>query len=302
MKFELRHLRAFVVLAEELHFGRAAERLRIAQPALSQQIQRLEADLGVILLVRDRRGTALSPAGQAFLPEAIRTLEQAAIAETTAWRAHKGECGRLRVGCYAPSSAGPFLETLAGFQLRSPEVELMLQGLRPGSQTAPLLEDRIDIALMTVLGEVRPPGEVTARPLWRDPLVAALPKGHRLAASSQIAPEDLAQESFAVMPRGRCGEWFEEIIALCRRAGFSPRITHQLSEISDQLGLVAAGLRVALVPRPSRSPLPGEVVYVPLAGTRLEVSRCAAWRSDDSSPVVARIREALEVTFPVAFS
>src|SRR5687768_9618472 len=124
MKFELRHLEAFVAVAEELHFGRAASRLHVAQPALSQQILRLESALGVGLLVREKRRTALSDAGRLFLLEARRTLDQARAAESVAERARHGELGRLRVGYHPTASSQPFLAALAAFERVSPEVEL----------------------------------------------------------------------------------------------------------------------------------------------------------------------------------
>ncbi|MBF9135104.1 LysR family transcriptional regulator [Plantactinospora sp. S1510] len=296
MNFELRQLEAFVAVAEELHFGRAASRLHIAQPALSQQILRLEATLGADLLVRQRRRTALSEAGRLFLVEARRTLHQARVAQTVAERAQRGELGRLRIGYTPTASSQHFLRMLGEFQRAVPEVDLSLSELPIGSIAAPLRDDLVDVAFVVTLGQFDCAwlgDDVELRQLSCEAFVAAVPAGHRLADRAGIDVADLADETFAFLARDLCPHWFEMVTGVCRTAGFTPRLVHQAGEVGTQLTLVAAGLGVALVQESARMLRADGIAYLPIRHSVPRVSSGVVWRAGDASPVLGRFRAAL---------
>ncbi|MDH2427556.1 LysR substrate-binding domain-containing protein [Sphaerisporangium sp. TRM90804] len=293
MNFDLRHLEGFVAVAEELHFGRAAERLRIAQPALSQQIQRLEASLGVELLVRERRRTRLSDVGELFLVEARRTLAQAETARSVARRAQRGELGRLRVGYTPSTSSGAFLAMLAGFRERYSDVQVELSELAQGGRSQPLDDDVVDVAFVARLGLFPCSPGLGSRELSVEPFVAALRADHPLAARPTLDLAELSDEGFVVLEPQGCAEWHETLNEMCRLAGFAPHIAHQVGELSTQLMIVAAGLGVALVPASTRA-LRGEgVSFVPLTGPTTQITSAVLWRSNDRSPVLRRFIECL---------
>jgi DNA-binding transcriptional LysR family regulator len=288
MKFELRHLEAFVAVAEELHFGRAASRLHVAQPALSQQILRLEAALGVDLLVRERRRTALSDAGRMFLVEARRTLDQARAAESVAERARRGELGRLRVGFHPTASSQPFLAALAAFEQVAPEVELSLRELPMGTLGQPLQDDLVDIAFLSTLGvaDCRQPA-LTVRTLSTERFVVAVPPGHPVS-STEVDLADLDGQTLVMLGREVCAFWHDGLAAMCERGGFTPRAVRYAGELGTQLTLVAAGLGVALVQESTRMVRADGLTYVGVRDADQPVISTAMWREGDPSPVLAR--------------
>jgi len=296
MNFELRQLEAFVAVAEELHFGRAAARLHVAQPALSQQILRLEASLGADLLVRQRRRTALSEAGRLFLVEARRTLDQARTAQTVARRAQRGDLGRLRIGYTPTASSQQFLHTLGEFQRTAPEVDLSLSELPIGAIAGPLRDDLVDVAFVVTLGQFDRAWlgtDIALREVSCERFVAALPAGHRLAGNAEVDLADLAEEPFAFLSRDLCPHWYEMVLGVCQRAGFTPRPVHRAGEVGTQLTLVAAGLGVALVQESARMLRGDGIAYLPIRQSVPRVSSGVAWRIDDTSPVLRRFRATL---------
>ncbi|GAA3384038.1 LysR substrate-binding domain-containing protein [Cryptosporangium minutisporangium] len=294
MKFDLRHLEAFVAVADELHFGRAAARLRIAQPALSQQILRLEAALGVDLLVRERRRTALSPVGELFLVEARRTLEQARATEVIAERARRGHVGRLRVGYHPTASSQPFLTALAAFEREAPDVELSLRELPMGVLGQPLRDDVVDVAFLSTLGAVDcGPTELRMRTLSTEPFVVATPAGDALASGSDVALAALGERTLVLLERTVCEYWHDDLVAMCGRGGYAPGAVRYTGELGTQLTLVAAGLGIALVQESTRLLRSDGLAYVPLADADRTVVSAAMWRADDTSPVLARFLELL---------
>src|SRR5215207_4822370 len=193
---ELRHLRYFVAVAEELHFGRAAERLRIAQPPLSRQIRDLEREIGAPLFERVPRGVELTPAGSAFLPEARLTLAQAERAQRTAQRAARGETGRLRVGFVeAATYSGILPDVLGFFRMHLPDIGISLLEMDPVEQAEAFRDGRIDLGMLH-----SPPADadrwLRVEPVYSDALVAALPNGHALAGRSRLTLGTLAAEAF----------------------------------------------------------------------------------------------------------
>lgn len=297
MKFELRHLEAFVAVAEELHFGRAADRLRIAQPALSQQILRLESALGVDLLVRQRRRTALSEAGRLFLAEARSTLAQARTAESVAQRAHRGELGRLRVGYNPTASSQPFLSAIASFERSLPDVDVSLQELPMGTLAKPLLDGTVDVAFVISLGELDCQAhdvELRQRVLSSEGFVAALAPAHPLAARPQIDLGELSGDTFVFLSRDVCRFWYDQLVGLCERTGFTPREIRQVGELGTQLTLVAAGLGVALVQQSTRLVRTDGIAYLPIHQPATpRISSTVVWRADNLSPALGRFLDHL---------
>jgi DNA-binding transcriptional LysR family regulator len=289
MKFDLRHLESFVAVAEELHFGRAAARLHVAQPALSQQILRLESVLGVDLLVRERRRTALSDVGRLFLTEARRTLEQARAAESVAERARRGELGRLRVGYHPTASSQPFLTALSAFERVVPDVELSLRELPMGVLGQPLHDDVVDVAFLSTLGNVdcgQP--QLRMRTLSTERFIVAAPAGHTLSTRAEVALRDLGGETLVMLGRDVCAFWHDDLMSMCGRGGYTPRSIRYAGELGTQLTLVAAGLGLALVQESSRMVRTEGLDYIPIRDADRPVISAAMWRATDTSPVLTR--------------
>jgi DNA-binding transcriptional LysR family regulator len=279
---ELRHLRYFVAVAEELHFSRAAVRLRIAQPALSQQIRRLEQDLGVALFNRTKRRVELTPAGRALLEEGGRVLAQAERAARTAQRAARGEIGPLAIG-FVPSADLDILpRILRVWRARFPDVEIVLHALLPAAQVEALRDGRIQI------GFVRMPIEqsgLVVESIQREPLLAALPQRHRFARAERVRLGDLARDTMILFPRDIAPGYYDIYMGACRRAGFTPRVLHPGS-MQTNLALVSAGLGVTLMPASIRSLRRAGVVYRALAPPVPHVEMAVAYRPDHRSAVL----------------
>lgn len=258
---ELRHLRYFIAVAEELHFGRAAERLGISQPPLSQQIQALEEEIGARLFERTNRRVELTDAGRLFLDESRQVLAQVDKAVLLARRAHLGELGELKIGF---TSSAPFTSTIPSsihaFRKAYPDVHLDLQEMSSRQVLKALLEESLQV------GVIRPlalPDAVHWVELFREPLVAVLRADHPLAAGSEdgLAIAALAEEPFVFFPRSYGTGLYDQVIALTRQAGFSPRIAQEASEAMTIIGLVSAGLGVSILPASFRRTRVDGVVY-----------------------------------------
>lgn len=285
---ELRHLRYFVAVAEELHFGRAAERLRIAQPPLSRQIRDLEREVGTPLFERGARGVTLTPAGHAFLPEARLVLAQAERAQRTALRAAQGETGRLRVGFVeAATHSGILPDVLGFFRMHLPEIGLSLFEMDSLQQAEAFRDGRIDVGILH-----SPPADAErwlhVEPVYADPMVAAFPGSHRLAGRARVSLADLAAEPWVMFPRPVGPLLHDEIIARCRAAGFSPRVAQEAVTWHTIAGLVAAGVGIALVPRSLARHARPLVSYKPVRGLAVELPMAAAWKRGTRSPVRER--------------
>jgi len=262
MNIELRHLRYFIAVAEELHFGRAAERLRISQPPLSQQIQQLEQILSAQLFTRTNRSVQLTPAGAVFLDDARAVLLQVEQAAHRAARIHGGQQGELRIGF---TSSAPFTglvsDALYQFRQRWPEVHIHMQENNTRQQLIPLHEGRLDLGVMrnTAL-----PPDLQHRVLLREPLCAVVHRAHALAGATTLAIQALAAEPFVFFdPQGGTA-LHGEILALLHRYQIAPFITQEVGEAMTILGLVATGLGVSILPASfARARLP-EVVWIPL--------------------------------------
>jgi len=282
VKMELRHLRYFIAVAEALHFRRAAEHLSIAQPALSQQIQQLERELGVRLLERTQRRVSLTDAGAVFLERARLTLQEANEAVRLARLAGRGEIGHLGVGAVTSALYGVFPEVVRVFRQRHREVHLTLHELPGNEQTRALRDGRIQVSFL------RPPVDETdieVRTITREPWVVALPKAHRLARRRRVPLKVLAGEAFVSFPRDLAPVLYDQLISMCQRAGFSPDIVQE-AQMQTIVSLVAAGIGVALVPATLQNLSRRGLVYRPLAGTVAKLQLAVAWRRDNRSPLL----------------
>lgn len=282
---ELRHLRYFEAVAEELHFARASERLNIAAPTLTQQIQALERDLGVVLFRRSRRGVSLTEAGRRFLDEARKTLHQAEQATQVARQTARGEIGRLEIGYVTSASClGLVPRFLAEFRRLNPYVDLQVHRMETVRQLAALDQGDIDI------GFLRPPTRypigLTGTLVWRHPFVVALPKDHPLVKEKRIRVSTLAGEpliaSSVELELGFGGQ----IQEIATEGKFTPRIVGRAPDILTILTLVSAGFGVAFVPESFRAvAIPG-VVYRNLANPQTNALLAAARRRDNAAPAV----------------
>jgi DNA-binding transcriptional LysR family regulator len=286
---ELKHLRAFVAVAEERHFGRAAERLHIAQPPLSQQIRRLEASLGVQLLQRTTRRVELTPAGALLLPRARKLLGDAGDAVQDAQRAARGEIGRLAVG-FTGSATYALLPALA-MLLRDglPGVELELRGemLTP-AQVDGLANGTLDMGLL------RPPvrrADLRVEVVRKEPLVAVLPESHRLARVAQVPVDELAHEPFVAYPSHFRSVLHDAVEDVCAAHGFAPTVAFEVAETATLVSFVAAGFGISLVPDSVTKMTVTGAVYRRLAGPPTEVELAIAWRTGNDDPVLARALE-----------
>lgn len=280
---ELRTLRYFVTVAEELHFGRAARRLAITQPPLSLAIRGLEDELGVTLFARTRRRVALTHAGTTFLEQARAILARAAEAVQLVQAADRGEIGRLTIGYMSASVFTLLPAVLREFAARHPGVRLDLRELTLPQQIAALRAGDIHA------GFVRPPvtdAELASAPLLEEPLRVALPAGHPLAGAGRIRAARLAGEPFVMFQRSPGLVLHDLVLAFCLRQGFAPRVAQEASQTHAVVGLVSAGIGVALVPASAQALRLRGVEFRPLAEKSPPVGTCLAWRRDDTSPVL----------------
>ena len=264
---ELRHLRYFVAVAEERHITRAAERLGIQQPPLSQQIRALERELEVQLLRRLPRGVELTAAGEAFLVEARAVLGRVEEAGDAARRAARGETGRVGIGFTSSASFHPLVpRTIRAFRDEHPRVGLSLEESGTGELVEAIRASRIDAAF--VRSPIAAAPDIAVQSLLTEPMVAVLPAGHRLAAAAEAPPvrlDALAAETFILYRRPLGPGLYDAIIAACQRAGFSPQIGQEAPRMLATLSLVAAGLGVTVVPQSMRRLDAEGVIYRALA-------------------------------------
>jgi DNA-binding transcriptional LysR family regulator len=289
-----RLLSQFIAVAEELHFGRAAARLHMAQPPLSQAIKHLEELVGVQLLARSKHSVVLTRAGRAFLDDARELLKQGQRAIDTARRASKGLTGRVTIGFSWSVSYELLPRILHDFRIQFPAIHVDLCELVSVEQIVSLHAGKID------LGIVRLPlsnaADINMRVIDVERLIAVLPRDHRLAASPSLRLESLAEEPFMIFPPDRSPGLHAKVLMACEEAGFSPRIALEARQIAGMASLVAAGIGVMLLPAQVRScPHPG-VVYKDLDNDseHLELKIAAAWHPDNVSAGVHSMLSVLD--------
>lgn len=283
-RLDLRLLDYFIAVAEELHFGRAAQRLHIAQPSLSQQIRRFELQLGVTLLDRTSRQVQLTAAGEALLREGRRTLEQA---QRTIHAAQTAGRERLTVGFYGSAASQALTSVLQAFEREQPQIDVVLRELEL-SHVAEILESRVDVAFTRLRpGESRLEVEV----IDHQPRVAALPSGHRLGGQERIALSDLRGEPFITQPESHNPGWRAQWLAEQARHGLSGQVGAEATSIQEILTLIAAGRGVCLVPSAvARHYARDDVTYVPVKDAEPAVVSLA-WRQGAVIPALAAFIE-----------
>jgi DNA-binding transcriptional LysR family regulator len=293
---ELRHLRYFVAVAEEGHITRAAQRLGIQQPPLSQQIRALEAELNVQLFRRKPRGVELTEAGQALFAEAQAILQQVEHAVTAARRTARGEAGRIGLGFTSSASFHPFVpQAIRDYRETHPLVALNLEESGTGELVEALLAERLDAAFVrSPIGTSAggPAEGIAVHSVLEEEMVAALPAGHPLTAGSakgKLALAALAGERFILYRRPLGPGLYDAIIAACQRAGYSPTIGQEAPRMLATLSLVAAGLGVTLVPHSMRRLRVHGVIYRSLDGDAgLVAPLNLAYRRTESSAAAQR--------------
>lgn len=299
MNIELRHLRYFVAVAEELHFGRAAARLNISQPPLSQQIQILEQQIGARLFARTNRSVSMTAAGKQFLADARQILMQVEEAAARAARLHHGETGELRIGF---TSSAPFIQavsdTLSRFRRQYPDVHLQTRESNTREQIAPLNEGALDLGLMR---KTQLPDTLDWQVILREPLLAMVPRDHRLAQCDAVTLAELVQEPLVFFdPRVGTG-LYDDILGLLRPYG-APIITQEVGEAMTIIGLVSAGLGVSILPASFKKVQLNEMRWLPIADEEAVSEMWLVWsRHHEQTQAAQRFREQLLAAARVDF-
>jgi len=287
MNIELRQLRYFATVAEELHFGRAARRLHMTQPPLSQTIMALEEMLGAPLFERNRRGVALTAAGEALLPEARRLLEQSAGLAELVRRAATGASGRLSLAFVSSADYSVLPPTLRAYRAEYPQVEITLKEATSDLQLDDLLEGRVDAGLLIPPLPDRARQELDYLPVLSEPLVLAAPAGLPALARARAADlRKLAGIPLIIFPRHISPGLYDAILSVFREAGITAEVGQEAIQMQTIVSLVSAGMGIALVPQSvSNLRRPG-VEYLPLVQSTPLVETGLAWRCDNASPVL----------------
>ncbi len=273
---EFRHLRYFLVLAEELHFGRAARRLSISQPPLSLNIQQLEASVGAVLLIRNSKSVLLTAAGRAFVPAARALLGQAAQAANLARNVGRGMAGSLSIGFAGTMLYSGLPEILASFQVRHPLLRVMLKEMSSSEQLIELTHDRLDLGFVHT---TRVPPELSQILVASQAFVCCVPAGHALADKTRVSLALLEGEPFAVVSRAVSPDYHDRIVQTCLDAGFYPEIRYELQHWLSVVSLVSRGMGVALVPEALQLSGVAGAVFVPLALASLDLQVAGATSS-----------------------
>lgn len=282
---ELRHLRYFIAVAEELNFSRAAAKLGMSQPPLSQQVRQLERELGVELFRRVPRGVQLTRHGEVLWTAARRLTHDVQRFRALAEQLQEGKEGVLRLGVVGTALLGCLPSLMRHARAEMPRVSFQLEEIESGDQGAAFLEHRIDV------GVLRPPvaaEDLRYLELHREPLVAAISSDHRLAGAGSIWAQDLRGDPFVLFPRRLGTGLYDSVVEVCLHGGFVPNIVHETERMQTVVGLVAAGEGVSIVPQcVTRLNLPG-IEYPELKNCSVTSLLSLAWRADSRSPVLDR--------------
>lgn len=297
MNIELRQLRHFVAVAEEMHFGRAAQRLHMTQPPLSQSIQALEALLGAALFARTSRSVTLTPAGVALLPHARQLLQNVLALPDLAQRAAAGESGRLSLAFVSTADYSVLPSFLQQFRAAYPQVQIELLEATSDLQLEALEKGDIDVGLLIPPLPDRMKDVLSYRTVLSEPLVLAAPEdAAALQTAGPLPLRAVADMPLIIFPRRIAPAFHDAILGCFRDAGLAPRIGQEAIQMQTIVGLVSAGMGIALVPQSvSNLKRPG-VAYRSLAGTTAQIETGLAWRRDNPSPVLHAFLELLEKT------
>lgn len=287
----MRHLWLFLVVAEEQHFGRAAKRLGMSQPPVTEQIQILEASLKVKLFERSSRGTQLTAAGAAILPVVRKLAEYMQQLELAVREAAAGQIGMLTIGSIATSMFDVLPNVIDGFRKSHPGVTVAVKEIDSVDAVPMLRSGEIDLALARL--DVTGDDEIVTAPLKEDRLAVALPKDHPAAALPRVRLATLAEENFIIFAREVSPDYFDSLTAACRANDFTPRIVHMVRTVASQVAFVGCGQGVALVPASMRKLAPENVVIKPLKETVRVVTAAVAWNRSRPNILADEFRVAL---------
>ena len=291
---KLRQLQFFIAVAEELSFSRAAIKLHVAQPSLSTQIKVLEEEVGARLFERDKRHVSLTPAGRRFQQRAISVLSMADSAKSEARSTARGQLGTIALGYTALSMFSTALpHAIRQFRRREPNVVMTLRELTSLEQLHELGERTLDVGVLRKV-DVDAPKGITIVEWYRTPLVAAIPRDHPRAASDLLSLNDLKNESFIMYPRGAGTGIYWQVIDLCTAAGFRPRVVREVIESSTIIGLVAAGVGIAIVPADMNCIQFSGVVYRRITDTGAYTALHLAQRGADVNEHLVSLRTVLQ--------
>lgn len=287
----IRHLWLFLAVAEERNFGRAAKRLGMSQPPLTEQIQTLEQALKVKLFDRSRRGTTLTPAGAAILPAVKKFAGQLERLELAVREAAAGQRSVLTIGAITSAMVDVLPPLIKQLKVSHPDVTVSIKEIDSVEAIPALDAGDIDLAFARLEGDLGP--GIGSIPLCADQLAVALPREHRLASQSRIRLATLAVEDFVMFFRRVSPSYFDSLVAACHDAGFSPRIVHEVSSVASQVAFVGCGQGIALVPSSIGKLAPGSVVVHPLVENVRVATNTMAWRATRTNPFVEAVISAV---------
>lgn len=286
---ENRHLRYFLEVARTLHITRASERLHIAQPALTQNIQQLEQELGVQLFERKGRRITLTEAGRVFEREAEHSLRVFLGAQLAAQRAVRGEVGRVILGFQSTAGLTVIPQLLKRLGSNYPEIEVTLREMGTSAQRKALRQGEIDVAIMYVV----PDDEFSHHELTPDSLVIAIPESHPLAGRDSIALRELSEDRF-VLPAAEVADvLYHSVLAECADSGFQPKHVQEVSTAQTAMGLVSAGFGISVLPAAVQVLPRKGVVLRPIRNSRLQVQLALLWPGNHPSPIIPKLIECL---------
>lgn len=288
---DLRQIRQFIAVAEELHFGRAAERLNMTQPPLSQAIQALEADLGVQLLARTKRSVALTPVGKQWLDHARKVLADATALQATARRLAAGELGELRLAFVSTADYSVLPNLVARFRDAVPDVKVTLREATSDIQIAALLSGEIDAGMIIAPESASFPSALSYRPLLREPLVAVVPESWITErrdgfAEATLSPDVLVASPLILFPRRSAPAFHDIVWNYYSERGARPMVHQEAIQMQTIIGLVAAGMGAALVPRSLTNLHRKGAHFLELDGIPPEIETGLVWRSNDDMPTL----------------
>lgn len=288
----IRHLWLFLAVAEEQHFGRAAKRLGMSQPPLTDQIQTLEQALKVKLFERSRRGTKLTPEGAAILPAVKKFAEQLERLELAVREAATGQRSMLAVGAITSAMVEVLPPLIEKMKANHPDVTISMREI-DSVEAVPLLQSGdIDLAFARLEGDLG--SGIKSMPLREDRLAVAVPKAHPLSGKTRIRLASLAEEDFVMFFRRVSPGYFDNLVTACRNAGFSPRIVHEVNSVISQIAFVGCGQGVALIPAGMKQMVPETVVVRPLTEKLSIVTTAVAWNGARPNSSVEKALAALE--------
>ena len=280
----IRQLWMFLAVAEEQHFGRAAQRLNMSQPPLTEQIKVLEQSLKLQLFERSRRGTQLSAAGAALLPAVRQFVGQAEQLERVVREVAAGQTGVLHVGAITSAMLDAVPPLLAALKSRHPQLTTFVKEIDSVDAVPALEAGELDLAFVRLDGEIS--GDIATLPLAEDRLAVALHRNHALAAKSRIRLKALDTEQLVMSSRQVSPVYFDLLTSICRSHGFAPRVVHEVRSVTSQIAYVSCGQGVALVPAAMRKLAPENVVVRPLHEKIMVVTAAAVWNTRRHHPMV----------------